>query len=208
MTLRRTLILLTVVAVAILAIASWWRSGHDAPLTAPSPPPEVSTTSIPGPTSQTQPNGSPSSLTQETPSPTTATPASSASPTLDLEDQAQVSPKSGTTPSAQTGQAREQWRPVLIGFGRAYVSHRDNPAAWREGLSRYSTPAVRQVLAKSSSRQAATHSAYDSYEVLEYHDHEVIAQVNYADGTALVLYVAEQDDGQSWVVRAFDQLAE
>lgn len=203
MTLRRTLILLTVVAVVILAVASWLRSGHDAPTTAPSPPPEVSTTGIPGPT--TQPNASPSSLTQETPRPTTATPAS---PTPDLEDQAQVSPTPGTTPSAQTGQAREQWRPVLIGFGRAYVSHRDNPAAWREGLSRYSTPAVRQVFAKSSPRQAATHSTYDSYEVLEYYDHEVIAQVNYADGTALILYVAQQDDGNSWAVRAFDRLAE
>lgn len=203
MTARR-IIFLTVVAVAVLAVANW-RSGHDAPLTAPSPLPEVSVTTIPpGPAPQTRP----SSLNPKTAGETTASSTSQLAPTPDLEDQPQVSPTPGTTPSAHTGQAREQWRPVLTGFGRAYVSHRDNPAAWREGLSHYSTPAVDRVLAKTGPRQAATRSAYDSYDVLEYHDREVIAQVNYADGTALVLYVARQDHGHSWAVRAFDRLAE
>lgn len=201
MTARR-IILLTVVAVAILTAASWWRSGHDAPLTTP-PPSEAPTTIPPGPAPQI----SPSSLNSTTPGQTTAPSTSQAAPTPDLENQPQVSPTPGTTPSAQTGQAREQWRPVVIGFGRAYVSHGDNPAAWRESLNRYSTPAVRKVFAKIGPRQAVTRSAYDSYEVLEYHDDEVIAQVNYADGTALVLYVGE-DDGENWVVRAVDRLTE
>lgn len=97
---------------------------------------------------------------------------------------------------------------MVIGFARAYVTHRDNPAAWREGLSRYSTSAVRQVLAKSRPQQAATQGAYDSYDVLEYHDDEVVAQVNYADGIALVLYVAQGDNDGQWAVRAFDRLSE
>jgi hypothetical protein len=66
---------------------------------------------------------------------------------------------------------------------------------------------VREVFAKSGPGQAVTRSAYDSYEALAYHD-EIIAQVNYADGTALVLYVAEVDGRSSGAVRAFDRLAE
>lgn len=60
---------------------------------------------------------------------------------------------------------------------------------------------------QEQSRTGGQHSPYASYDVLEYSDDEVAAQVNYADGTALVLYVAPDDGGQSWSVRAFDRLA-
>lgn len=103
----RRIIILTVVAVAILAMASWWRSGHEAPLTAP-PPSETSPTSILEPLPQSQTHASPSTHNQETVDPPSTTGASQTTVTPDSEDQPQVSPTPGTTPSAQTGQARER----------------------------------------------------------------------------------------------------
>lgn len=198
MTVRsRTIVILAVVAV--LTAVVWWRSPQTASIATLPGSTSASTHSSQAPPS-TDANSSPPSSSRPSP----ASPAASSS---DPVDQAEVEPTPGTTPSAQIQQARAQWRPVVVGFARAYTSHQDNPADWRAALGRYSAPAVSQALADSSPKQAATHSRYVSYEILEYRDDEVAAQVSYADGTALVLYVA-QDDGPRWNVRAFDRLAE
>lgn len=209
MTIRpRTLIALAVTTDVILTAAIWWRSAHRAPTAAPAPPPAATTTSVPTTASRPATSASLAVAAQHSPSATSGTSASQTSPSPDTPEQVQVDPSPGATPSAQTSRAREQWRPVILGFARAYTSHRDDPAAWRATLARYSSPAVNRALANSTPEQAATHSRYASYDILEYHEDEVDAQVNYADGTALVLYVAREDGGRSWAVRAFDRLAQ
>ena len=197
----RTLTVLAVTAAAVLAAVLWWRSAQSAPTTSP-----PSTTTVTTPTSRLPPSGNPTIADQ--PSSNSGSSVSEATLSPDTSDQAQVDPTPGTTPSAQTRQAREQWRPVILGFARAYSNNQDNPAVWRATLGRYSAPAVSQALADTSPEQAATDSPYVSYDILEHRDDEVAAQVSYADGTATVLYVAQQEAGQSWLVRAFDRLAQ
>lgn len=107
-------------------------------------------------------------------------------------------------PYAQTEQARQQWRPVVLGFARAYPTPAHTRSAWVVTLAPYSTPAVVGALARDGLDNALTGTRYDFYDVMEYRGHEVIARANYRNGVELVLYL-QTTDQQHWTVRAYDR---
>lgn len=98
---------------------------------------------------------------------------------------------------------KPQWAPVVLGFAKNFTNTTDrNPAAWRQRLAPLVSAAVRDQLADVDPTKVPA-GRYDSYELLEAGNYQVIAKIKYGEGWALVLYVTS--DGRAWKVTAYDR---
>lgn len=114
-----------------------------------------------------------------------------------------------TEPWTKTEESRQIWAPVVIGFGTHYTlaSKPRDSATWRAALAPFGTDKVVAFLRTQNLDDVPVSAPYDgSYEVLEYGDDDVVVQITYNDGYALVLYVATDPQTKTAAVTAFDRL--
>jgi hypothetical protein len=98
---------------------------------------------------------------------------------------------------------RPQWEPAVLGFAKNFTTTNGRDAAkWRERLTPYVAPAVRDQLAEVDPEKV-TEGRYRSYELLETGNYQIAAKITYREGWALVLYVTS--DGHDWRVTAYDK---
>jgi hypothetical protein len=112
----------------------------------------------------------------------------------------------GSVPYSRTTEARRQWQPVVVGFGRDFTrtDHR-SVADWRGGLNRYVTTAVQKQLRTVDPRNVPS-GAYAGFEVDSYDEEAVTVKVTYREGWSLILYVI--DDGETWRIYRYDRWEE
>lgn len=150
------------------------------------PPLGTQPTAAPTPATDTTAEGGP------TPHPSTSPGGGDASP--------------GSTPYSQTGEARQQWGPVVQGFAVSFTqTSGKSAAAWRTGLDRYVTVAVQKQLRTVDPRNVPNGS-YATYEADNYNEEEVAAKVTYREGWALIVYVIH--DGEKWRIYRYDRWEE
>lgn len=132
--------------------------------------------------------------------PTISPPTSSASPSVD--------PQAGDYQHDQDAldDEKPQWEPAVLGFGKNFTNTQDrNAATWRDRLTSYVAPAVRDQLVDVDPTKIPT-GRYDGYELLETGNCQIKVKINYQGGWALVLYVTS--DGHGWKVAAYDKWEE
>jgi hypothetical protein len=101
---------------------------------------------------------------------------------------------------------KPQWEPAVLGFAKNFTNTNGRSAAkWRDRLSPYVAPAVRDQLVDVYPSKVPA-GRYDSYELLETGNYQIAAKINYREGWSLVLYVTS--DGRGWKVTAYDKFEE
>lgn len=207
---RRTVVAAVIVVVAVLVgvIRGWGPSS-------PSTTAEPTSTASPASASPSASASAGASSAAVSPTPSAPTPSvpPAAEPTAepgDLDATPEATSEAedatpGPVPYSQTAAARRAWEPVVVGFGRNFTRADRGATAWRAGLRPYTTAAVQKDLAVVDVGDVPP-GTYDSYEVLEYDDEQVAAQVLYREGWSAVLYVIF--DGEKWRVFRYDRWEE
>lgn len=120
-----------------------------------------------------------------------------------------VSPAPGATvdglPESGAEASRRQWEPVVTGFGRHFTATSGKSTkTWSKDLRRYVTVALADQLAEVDITKVPS-GHFDSVEVLEYRDGQVIVEVVYREGWALALWVTSDGD-QTWRINSYARL--
>lgn len=173
--------LLVVLAVVVLVVGLTRGTGRDdtaGPDPAPAAPTVAASSAPNAPSSTPTPSAAPSSAGASTPA----------------------------NPLSLTADARRRWEPTVRGFGAAFTQKKLTSAQWRTALAPYAEAPVRTDLS-TYDRQQVPDQRYSGYDVIDASDADVVVQVSYADGFALVLYLHTADQ-QQWLVHAYDRLEE
>jgi hypothetical protein len=142
---------------------------------------------------QTSPAAQPPAQTPAAP------PASSSSPSPSIDSNAGDYEHDHDTAADE----KPQWEPAVLGFAKNFTTTNGRSAAqWRDRLSPYVAPAIRDQLADVDPEKVPA-GKYDSYELLETGNYQIAAKITYREGWALVLYVTS--DGHGWRVTAYDK---
>lgn len=122
-------------------------------------------------------------------------------PTSEVQDHSDATPRS--TPYSQTPEARQQWQPIVTGFGRGFTTTKGKTAGqWRAALTPYVTDTVREQLGTVDLRKVPN-GRFTSIEPAEYGDDKVAVFLHYDTGLTLVAYLIL--DQTSWRVYAYDR---
>lgn len=167
----------------------------------PKPPTETATGGPVGPSSPAlSANSGPSSMPSDG-----AGTASEGGPgdlrTSEVQDHSDASPDA--TPYSQTGQARQQWQPIVTGFGRAFTTTKGRTAGqWSAALIPYVTDTVREQLATVDLRNVPD-GTFTGIEPAEYGDDKIAVFIHYDTGLTLVSYLILDTTG--WRIYAYDR---
>lgn len=200
---RPVLVAVAVVAVAVVIGVMRSSGPTNDPATSPaSPPPAVVTAppASPGPASSSPAGGGGQPTSEESrvgdwPSQTPLDPSVSPTPGATVDGL----PESGAEAS------RRQWEPVAAGFGRHFTATSGKSTkTWSKDLRRYVTVALADQLAEVDLTKVPS-GHFDSVDVLEYRDGQVIVEVVYREGWALALWVTADGD-QTWRINSYARL--
>lgn len=143
------------------------------------------------------------SVTRPTPTaPTRTGGATPAEPTAEADDPAPAE----ATPCASGAPGKAGWAAVAAGFGRNFTHTDGGAGAWRQRLAPHVVPAVRDQLATVDLANVPR-GHYASTEAVDCDPYQVAAQVFYAEGWSLILYLIIDDDGR-WRVYRYDRFEE